>query len=115
MTRGRNTVWLIGVTLFGLVSAACARVQPHLELPTLAAEDPSFLPTVEAYTPPAHGGNSATLLLNGDQIFPAQLAAIRSARATINYAQYFYEEGPIGREIAEALADRGRAGVRAHI
>jgi cardiolipin synthase len=115
MTRGRNTVWLIGATLFGLVSAACARVQPHLELPTLAAEDPSFLPTVEAYTSTAHGGNSATLLLNGDQIFPAQLAAIRSARATINYAQYFYEEGPIGREIAEALADRGRAGVRAHI
>jgi cardiolipin synthase len=110
MTRGRDTVWLIGVTLFGH-----ARVQPHLELPTLAAEDPSFLPTVEAYTSTAHGGNSATLLLNGDQIFPAQLAAIRSARATINYAQYFYEEGPIGREIAEALADRCRAGVRAHI
>jgi len=34
---------------------------------------------------------------------------------TINYAQYFYEEGPIGLEIAEALAERCRAGVRAHI
>jgi cardiolipin synthase len=115
MTRGRNTVWLIGVILFGLVSAACARVQSHLELPELAAEDPSFLPTIEAYTSTAHGGNSATLLLNGDQIFPAQLAAIRSARVTISYAQYFYEEGPIGLEIAEALAERCRAGVRAHI
>jgi len=72
MTRGRNTVWLIGVTLFGLVSAACVRVQSHLELPDLAAEDPSFHPTIEAYTSTAHGGNSATLLLNGDQIFPAQ-------------------------------------------
>jgi len=108
-------VWLIGVTLLGLVSAACARVQSHLELPRLAAEDPSFLPTIEAYTSTAHGGNSATLLLNGDQIFPAQLAAIRSARVTISYAQYFYEEGPIGLEIAEALAERCRAGVRGHI
>jgi cardiolipin synthase len=115
MTRGRSTVWLIGVTLLGLVSAACARVQSHLELPRLAAEDPSFLPTIEAYTSTAHGGNSATLLLNGDQIFPAQLAAIRSARVTISYAQYFYEEGPIGLEIAEALAERCRAGVRGHI
>ena len=115
MTRRRNTVWLIGVTLFGLVSAACTRVQSHLELPTVAAEDPSFLPTIEAYTSTAHGGNSATLLLNGDQIFPAQLEAIRSARVTISYAQYFYEEGPIGREIAEALAERCRAGVRGHI
>jgi cardiolipin synthase len=33
------------------------------------------------------------LLLNGDQIFPAILAAIRSARTTITYAQYFYESG----------------------
>src|SRR3970040_821115 len=115
MTRRRSTVWLIGVTLFGLVSAACARVQSHLELPTVAAEEPSFLPTIEAYTSTAHGGNSATLLLNGDQIFPAQLAAIRSARVTISYAQYFYEEAPIGREIAEALAERCRAGGRAHI
>jgi hypothetical protein len=49
MTRGRNTVWLIGVTLFGLVSAACVRVQSHLELPELAAEDPSFLPTLIAF------------------------------------------------------------------
>jgi cardiolipin synthase A/B len=90
-------------------------VQSHLELPQLAAEDPSFLPTIEAYTSTAHGGNTATLLLNGDQIFPAQLEAIRSARVTISYAQYFYDEGPIGREIAEALADRCRAGVRAHV
>ena len=115
MTCGRSTVWLIGVTLFGLVSAACTRVQSHLELPRLAAEDPSFLPTIEAYTSTAHGGNRATLLLNGDQIFPAQLEAIRSARVTISYAQYFYEEGPIGREIAEALAERCRVGVRGHI
>jgi cardiolipin synthase A/B len=109
----RATVWLIGITF--LVSAACARVQSHFELPALAAEDPSFLPTIEAYTSTAHGGNSATLLLNGDQIFPAQLEAIRAARQTISYAQYFYVEGPIGREIAEALAERCRAGVRGHI
>ncbi|HXU89737.1 MAG TPA: phospholipase D-like domain-containing protein [Methylomirabilota bacterium] len=97
------------------MSASCARVQSHFALPELAAEEPSFLPTVEAYTSAAHGGNTASLLLNGDQIFPAQLDAIRSARETISYAQYFYEEGSIGREIAEALAERCRAGIRAHI
>jgi cardiolipin synthase len=106
---------LIGVILLGLVSAGCAGVQSHFELPQLAAEDASFLPTIEAYTSTAHGGNRATVLLNGDQIFPAQLEAIRSARITISYAQYFYDAGPIGLEIAEALADRCRAGIRAHI
>jgi cardiolipin synthase len=77
--------------------------------------EPSFLQTLEAYTSTAHGGNTVDVLLNGDQIFPAALAAIRAARATITYAQYFYEEGPIGLELAEALAERCRAGVHAHI
>ena len=95
--------WLVGVTLLGLVAASCARVQSHLKLPEMAAEDASFLPTLEAYTSTAHGGNSVRLLLNGDQIFPAQLEAIRAARQTISYAQYFYTEGEIGRTIAEAL------------
>jgi cardiolipin synthase A/B len=105
----------VATVLFGLVSASCARVQSHFALPALAAEEPSFLPTIEAYTSAAHGGNTARLLLNGDQIFPAQLEAIRSARQTISYAQYYYEEGPIGQEIAEALAERCRAGIRGHI
>jgi len=107
---------LIGVTLLGLAAAACARVPSHFAVPQLAVADPAFIPTIEAYTvAPVGGGNTVDVLLNGDQIFPAQLATIRSARETITYAQYFYEEGPIGREIAEALADRCRAGVRAHI
>ena len=105
----------MGITLLGLAHASCARVQSHYKLPELAVADPSFLPTLEAYTSTAFEGNAVQLLLNGDQIFPAALDAIRSARKTITYAQYFYEEGPIGLEFAEALAERCRAGVRAHI
>lgn len=87
MTRGRNTARLSGITLLmGLSSVACTRVKAHLELPELAAEDASFLPTIEACTSTARGGNRATLLLNGDQIFPAQPAAIRAARTSISYA-----------------------------
>jgi hypothetical protein len=72
------------VTLLGLVPAACVRVPPHFALPQLAAVDRAFIPTLEAYTvAPVGGGNSVDVLLNGDQIFPAQLAAIRSARETI--------------------------------
>ena len=49
---------------------------------------------MEAYTnATVSAGNRVELLLNGDQIFPAQLEAIRSARRTITYAQYFYEDG----------------------
>ena len=50
----------------------------HIALPQLAAADPAFIPTIEAYTvAPVGGGNTVDVLLNGDQICPAQLAAIR--------------------------------------
>jgi phosphatidylserine/phosphatidylglycerophosphate/cardiolipin synthase-like enzyme len=84
LTRGQTIVLLVGLILLGLTQASCARVQSHYELPRLAVADPSFLPTLEAYTSTALGGNTVDLLLNGDQIFPAALQAIRSARATIN-------------------------------
>jgi cardiolipin synthase A/B len=115
LTRGHKVVLLIGVTLLGVALASCAHVQSHYVLPQLAATDRSFLPTMEAYTSAALDGNTVELLLNGDEIFPAALEAIRSARETITYAQYFYEEGAIGAEVAEALSERCRAGVRVHI
>jgi cardiolipin synthase A/B len=115
LTPTQKLVLLVGVTLLGLAQASCARVQSHYVLPNLAVSDPSFLPTLEAYTSTALGGNIVDLLLNGDEIFPAALGAIRSARETITYAQYFYEEGAIGLEVAEALAERCRAGVRVHV
>ena len=114
--RARKTLALTGVMLLGLTSAACVRVPSHFAVPQLAVADRAFIPTIEAYAiAPVGSGNTVDVLLNGDQIFPAQLAAIRSARETITYAQYFYEESPIAREFAEAFADRCRAGVRAHI
>jgi cardiolipin synthase len=71
---------------------------------------------MEAHTStPIVGGNAIELLINGNAIFPAKLAAIRSARTTINYAEYFYGEGEIAREIAEALAERCRAGVTTNV
>jgi len=55
------------------------------------------------------------LLLNGEQIFPALLQAIAGARTSITYAQYLYEGGSIAYEIAEAFAERCRAGIQVKI
>jgi phosphatidylserine/phosphatidylglycerophosphate/cardiolipin synthase-like enzyme len=51
-------------------------------------------------------GNRAEVLLNGDEIFPAMLAAIQRARTTITFANYIYEDGDITRTMATALAER---------
>jgi len=94
----------------------CAHVQPHLELPDLPISDPSFRTTLVGFTGGAVvGGNRVDVLLNGEEVFPAKLAAIRSARKTITYAQYVFEEGAPAADIARALAERCRAGVKVHV
>src|SRR5262249_4461084 len=96
--------------------SACARVTPHLSLPDLRLGEPSFFPTMEAYTAaPIVAGNRVEFLLNGEEIFPALLEAIQSARKTITYAQYFYEDGPVARDIAVALTERCLAGVGVNV
>ncbi|HEU5194489.1 MAG TPA: phospholipase D-like domain-containing protein [Methylomirabilota bacterium] len=88
------------------------RVTTHVAVPELQLGEPSYFPTQEAYGgAPIVGGNSVEILLNGEQIFPALVESMRAARRTITYAQYVYEDGPVSRDIAEALAERCRAGV----
>jgi cardiolipin synthase len=100
----------------GLGLAACARVHPHIVLPNLQLGEPSFFPTIEAYTSaPIAARNAVDVLLNGEEIFPAMIDAVRAARTSITYAQYYFEDGPVARDLVEAFAERCRAGVGASI
>lgn len=65
--------------------------------------------------PPLVAGNRVEELLNGDQIFPAMLEAIRSAERTVTFETFIYWSGSIGKAFAEALAERARNGVRVHV
>jgi len=114
--RHRSLRQWLPILLIVFLAPACARVYPHMALPNLALGEPSFFPTLEAYaSAPIVGGNRADLLLNGEQIFPAMLEAIRGAQHTITYAQYFYEDGPIARDLAESMAERCRAGLGVNV
>lgn len=63
-------------------------------------------------TPSLVEGNRVEPLVNGTEIFPAMLAAIRSARETITLETYIFWSGSIGQEFTEALRERARRGVR---
>ena len=104
---------LLALTLAG---GGCSHVQPHLELPALQMGEPAFRSTLVAYTGNAVvPGNRVEVLLNGDQIFPAKIAAIRAARKSITYAQYVFEEGAPAADTAQALSERCRAGLPVHV
>src|SRR6186713_2856236 len=84
-------------------------------LQELALDDPTFERCMaHLLGPPLVSGNRITCLLNGVEIFPAMLAAIRSAKATITFETYIYWSGEVGKEFASVLAERARAGVRVH-
>ena len=60
-------------------------------------------------------GNRVDTLVNGDRIFPAMLDAIRNAKRSITFETFVYWDGELGREFADALAERARAGVATHV
>ncbi len=77
---------------------------------------PPFLRLAEALTgAPVLPGNQVDLLVNGDEVFPAMLDTIRGAERTLSVLTYIYWRGAIAGEIAEAVADRARAGVECRV
>jgi cardiolipin synthase A/B len=74
---------------------------PEFQQATGSLLGPNFLP-----------GNTIATLVNGDQIFPAMLKAIRVAKRSIDFETYVFWDGEIARPFTDALAERARAGVK---
>ena len=126
----RNPQWLLSdrfvcgigcVSLLALLATGCAtsgreKVVEH-PIPRLyGAEDPQFSRTMGTLLGTGIlDGNRVDVLLNGDEIFPAMLQAIRSAKTTITFETFIYWSGSIGSEFTNALAERARAGVKVHV
>lgn len=60
-------------------------------------------------------GNEVKELINGDQIFPPMLAAIKAAQKSVTFETYIYWSGDIGKQFADALSERARVGVAVHV
>lgn len=64
---------------------------------------------------PLVDGNRIELLIDGDEAYPAMLAAIRSARNSIGLSTYIFDIDEAGGLFAEALADAVRRGVQVRV
>ena len=81
-----------------------------------SVHDPQFLRSMgNLLGPSLFSGNHVTTLLNGDEIFPLMLTAIRGAQQTITFETYIYWSGSIGKEFADALFERVKAGVKVQV
>ena len=97
------------------IAKAGAPKQTVYELPhDFTVNAPTFLPSAlpgAAMT----SGNRLDLLENGDAIFPAMLAAISSARKTVNFEAYIFWSDEVGTRFRDALAERAAHGVAVRI
>ncbi|PYL96865.1 MAG: cardiolipin synthase B, partial [Verrucomicrobia bacterium] len=88
--------------------------QPRQEIaPFYSARSPEFRQAAGSLLGPNFvPGNNITTLVNGNQIFPAMLGAIRSAKQSISFETYVFQDGEIARQFTDALAERAQAGVK---
>jgi len=108
----RRLNWLLA----SLLLWSCGTVLRVKQTPEIAVGEAKFFRTIEAHTDaPVTSGNRIDVLLNGDETFPVMLGEIRKAKSSITFAQYLYEDGSIARELAQAFAERCRAGVKTTI
>ncbi|MEX1141575.1 MAG: phospholipase D-like domain-containing protein [Thermoleophilaceae bacterium] len=83
---------------------------------SIPVDSPAFLRAAEAVTgAPISPGNEAELLINGDKIFPAFLETIAGAQRTLCVQTYVYWRGDIARDVADAICQKAREGVRCHV
>ncbi|HEY4185174.1 MAG TPA: phospholipase D-like domain-containing protein [Polyangia bacterium] len=56
-------------------------------------------------------GNAVRVLKDGAENYPAWFAAMRAAKKSILFENYIIEDDAVGKELAEVLCERARAGV----
>ncbi|MEO8307601.1 MAG: phospholipase D-like domain-containing protein [Pseudomonadota bacterium] len=80
------------------------------------SDDPDFRRSTGVLLGPAIlSGNDVKPLVNGDQIFPAMLAALAQARKTICFETFIYWSGEIGQAFENAFIEAAARGVTVHI
>ncbi|HWN94293.1 MAG TPA: phospholipase D-like domain-containing protein, partial [Methylomirabilota bacterium] len=88
----------------------------HQVLPNCSVTNAAFRDSLAAIVgTPFVEGNRITPLINGDEIFPALLNAIKSATNTINLENYMWRSGPLSDEFITLICERARAGVDVRI
>ena len=76
-----------------------------------AIADPAFRRSLDTFGTTMIAGNTAELLKNGDEIFPAMTAAIRQAQTSVNLETYIFQPDEAGKQFADAMIEAARRGV----
>ena len=115
MRRSLSVLVLAAAALLALAGCASAQRQKYAFDPVFSVEDPQFRRSLDNIGGVLVGGNSATLLENGDGVFPAMLKDIREAKVSVNLETYIYKPDEVGRQFADAMIEAARRGVQVRL
>lgn len=111
---GAGAILLHGVR-FGLKAFGPTRPY-HLQKNDLATDSPEFVDRLACITDALlYRDARISVLKNGPEFYPAELAAIDSAVKSINLEAYEFLEGDLTREVVQRLAARAREGVQVRL
>jgi cardiolipin synthase len=94
---------------------------PNVRFPRAHKDEPldvvelAGLAMTRAAGAPAIEGNAVRVLYDAGENFPAWKEAIASAQHSILFECYIFANDPIGREFADILVERAKAGVRVSV
>jgi len=77
--------------------------------------DPAFRRSLDTFGTAIVPGNTAELLKNGDEIFPAMTKAIREAQKTVNLETYIFQPDEAGKQFADAMIEAAGLGVEVRL
>ena len=122
--------WLMGVKRirhhrigelpgFGPLAGPAQKEAAEVEARLLEIGAPQFIDLVHLARritgQPLLAGNLVEPLRNGEEAYPAMLAAIEGARSSVNLATYIFDSDATGREFARALSAAAERGVEVQI
>src|SRR6185503_10683412 len=102
---------IVGLVVYLAQDPATVRVESPV-----AATDARFPDYVASLVgAPVFNGDAYTTLHNGDEAYPAMLAAIENAKTRINFETYVFNDGEIADRFVDALARAAQRGVYVRI
>jgi cardiolipin synthase A/B len=111
-------LWLLCMLLASSGFLTSQAVEKIIRFPIetdYTVHDPAFRESISHHLhAPLVEGNKIKELINGVEIFPAMLGAIRNASNTITFENYIWRPGELSDQFIEALTERARAGVKIH-
>jgi len=123
-TRRRTLAHVIPITIVSMIAGYVLAItlaksgspkQTVYQLPhDFRVTDATFLPSALP-GPPLTTGNRIEILENGDGIFPPMLAAIATAKKTVNFEAYIFWSGEVGSRFRDAFVAAASRGVEVRI